>query len=472
MSGEVNIFPQTKGKARFKKLKIIIAGCGKVGFTLAQQLNDEGHDIVLIDKQAERLQTGLSGLDVQGIVGNSTSFRTQQEAGIENADLFIAVMGQDEINLLSCLIAKKASNCQTIARVRNPDYFKEINYLRQCLGMSMSVNPEFAAAREIAHLVQLPQAMEVDSFAKGRVDLLRVVIGENSPLHNMSVLDFSKKFNHEILICILEREHHVSIPNGNTMLHAGDTISVIMPKEKIIPFYQVTKLSSTKGIKNVIIAGGGTISYYLTLLLEQSHVNVKIIEINRDRCEFLSVALPEATIIHADASDSSVLLEEGLARTDAFVSLTNMDEENVFLSLFAHKVNPRCRTITKMNRIVLNDIVEDLPVGSIISPKNITAEYMLQYVRSQSNSYGSNVAALYKLMDNQVEALEFNVREAGRVTDIPLQSLQLKKNLLICCIVRGERIITPSGRDSIQVGDTVIVVTTHKGLQDISDILR
>lgn len=453
-------------------MNIIIAGCGKVGSALAQQLNDEGHNITIIDNSAERLQPALSALDVQGIVGNATSFRTQQEAGIEDSDLFIAVTGKDEVNLLSCLIAKKASNCQTIARVRNPEYFNEINYLKQCMGMSMAINPEFAAAKEIAHLIQVPDAMEIDTFAKGRIDLLRVAISENSPLHNMKVQEFSKHFNHEILICILVHEHHVSIPNGDTVLQAGDTISVIMPKEKINAFYKATKLSSTKEVRDVIIAGGGTISYYLAAILIHSGIHVKIIEKDRNRCDFLSVALPSASVIYADATDHSVLQEEGLSLTDAFVSLTNMDEENVFLSLYANKVSTRCKKITKINRLALNEIVDDLPIGSIVAPKHITAEYILQYVRSQSNSYGSNVEALYRLMDNQVEALEFHVAENSSVTDIPLIDLNLKQNLLICCIVRGSQIITPTGRDTIQLGDTVIVVTTHKGLQDICDILK
>lgn len=453
-------------------MNIIIAGCGKVGFALAQQLNEEGHAITIIDNSAERLQPALSSLDIQGIVGNATSFRTQQEAGIEQADLFIAVTGQDEINLLSCLIAKKASNCQTISRVRNPEYSKEIAYIRQCMGLSMAINPELASAKEIAHLIQVPDAMEIDTFAKGRVDLLRVAISENSALHNMKVMDFSKKFNHEILICILVRDHQVSIPNGNTVLQAGDTISVIMPKEKINAFYKATKLSSLKEIRNVIIAGGGTISYYLATMLQSTGIHVKIIEKNKERCEFLSVALPKSTIIHADATNHELMLEEGLATTDAFVALTNVDEENVFLSLYANKVDAHCKKITKINRLAINDIIDSLPVGSLISPKNITAEYILQYVRSLGNSFGSNVEALYRLLDNQVEALEFHVAETSEVTDIPLVHLKLKSNLLICCIVRGNRIITPSGRDEIQLGDTVIVVTTHKGLQDIKDILK
>jgi len=452
-------------------MNIIIAGCGRVGYTLAQQLNDEGHDLTLIDNNAERLQHALSDLDLQGIVGNASSFLTLQEAGIEKADLLIAVTGEDEINMISCLIAKKASRCRTIARVRNPEYFREVNYLKDCMDISMIINPEFAAASEIAQLIQVPDAMDIDSFAEGKVDLMQVVITEDSPLHNMKVQEFSRKFNREILICILVHDHQVCIPNGDSVLMAGDSISIILPKDKISTFYRISKLATIREIRDVMLAGGGMIPYYLAQMLLRSGIEVKIIERNKERCDFLSDAIPKAMIIHSDATDHNLLLEEGVEKTDAFVSLTSLDEENIFLSLFANKVNSGCKKITKVNRLVLNEIIDDLPVGSIISPKNITAEYILQYVRSQSNSYGSNVEALYRLMDNQVEALEFQINEESDVTDIPFVDLHLKDNLLICCIVRNGQIITPSGRDSIQKNDKVIVVTTHKGLQDISDIL-
>ncbi|MBQ8799072.1 MAG: Trk system potassium transporter TrkA [Lachnospiraceae bacterium] len=452
-------------------MKIIIAGCGRVGYALAQQLNDEGHDLTLIDNSAERLQPALSNLDLQGVVGNASSVLTLQEAGIEHADLFIAVTNQDEINLISCLLAKKSSHCRTIARVRNPEYFKEVNYFKDCMDISMIINPEFAAATEIAQLIQIPDAMDIDSFAKGKVDLMQVVITENSPLHNMKVQEFSRKFNHEILICILVHDHQVCIPNGNSVLMAGDTISIILPRKKINSFYRMSNLATIREIKDVMIAGGGMIPYYLAQMLLRSGIEVKIIERNRERCDFLSDALPKATIIHSDATDHDLLLEEGIEKTDAFVSLTAVDEENIFLSLYANKSNSTCKKITKVNRLALNEIINDLPIGSTISPKDITTEYILQYVRSQNNSYGSNVEALYRLMDNQVEALEFLVKEECAVTDIPFIDLNLKKNLLICCIIRNGRIITPSGRDFIQKGDKVIVVTTHKGLQDISDIL-
>lgn len=452
-------------------MKIIIAGCGKVGYALAQQLNEEGHNITLIDNSADRLQPALSNLDLQGVVGNASSFLTLLEADIEHTDLLIAVTGQDEINLISCLLAKKASKCRTIARVRNPEYFREISYLKDCMDISMITNPESAAANAIAQLIQVPEAMDIDSFANGKVDLMQVVITEDSPLHNMKVQDFSRKFNHEILICILVHDHQVCIPNGNSVLMAGDTISIILPREKINSFYRLSKLATIREIRDVMIAGGGMIPYYLAQSLLRSGIEVKIIERNRDRCDFLSEALPKATIIHSDATDHDMLLEEGIEKTDAFVALTNGDETNIFLSLYANKVNANCKKITKVNRLELDETISDLPIGSIVSPKNITTEYILQYVRSQNNSYGSNVEALYRLMDNQVEALEFLVKDDCAVTDIPFINLNLKKNLLICCIVRKGRIITPSGRDFIQKGDKVIVVTTHKGLQDISDIM-
>ena len=453
-------------------MNIIIAGCGSVGYALAKQLNDEGHDITLIDNSAERLQPALSNLDLQGVVGNASSFITLQEADIEHADLLIAVTDRDEVNMISCVIAKKASKCRTIARVRNPEYFRESSYLKDCMAISMLINPEYAAATEIAQLIQVPDAMDIDTFAEGKVDLMQVVITENSPLHNMKVLDFSHKFNHEILICILVHDHQVYIPNGDTVVMAGDTISIILPRKKINSFYRLSKLANIKEIKDVMLAGGGMISYYLAEMLLKTGIEVKLIEKDRDRCDFLSDALPKAMIIHSNASDHDSLLEEGLEKTDAFVSLTNLDEENIFLSLYANKMNSSCKKITQVNRLALDEIISDLPIGSIISPKDITTEYILQYVRSQNNSYGSNVEALYRLMDNQVEALEFLIKEDSAVTDVPFLNLNLKKNLLICCIVRNGRIITPSGRDFIHKGDKVIVVTTHKGLQDISDILE
>ena len=317
----------------------------------------------------------------------------------------------------------------------------------------------------------MPDAIDIDSFARGRVDLLRIAIPEDSPYDNIKVFEFSKKFNREVLICILEHEHEISIPNGNSVLHSGDTISVIMPRKKIAGFCNALQMSAVRDIKNVMIAGGGTTAYYLAQILGKSGISVKIVEKDKERSHFLSLALPKAMIIHADATSHENLLEEGLPQMDAFVSLTTQDETNIFLSLYANKMAPKCKKITKISKMAQDEIIEELPIGSIISARNTTTEYILKYIRSLTGSYGSDVESLYRLMDNHVEALEFHIKDLCPVVGIPLADLKLKSNLLVCCIVRGRQIITPSGRDTMELGDTVIVVTTIKGLQNISDIL-
>ena len=454
-------------------MNIIIVGCGKVGYALAEQLNEEGHDITIMDNCAERLQSAINNLDVQVFVGNGTSFLAQKEAGIESADLLIAVTNSDETNLISCMIAKKAgSNCRTIARVRDPEYFSELEYIKAAMGISLIINPEYSVAQEMARLIQIPTAMEIDSFAKGKIEMLRIVLPEDSEVDNMKVYEFSKLFNFNVLICILEHEHDFCIPNGNSVLHAGDSISVIMPRTKIAAFCKKLNLPTIREIKDVMIAGGGTTAYYLAELLAKGGLHVKIVEKDKERSRFLSLALPKTVIIQADATTHENLLENGLAKMDAFVSLTSSDEANIFLSLYANKISPKCKKITKINKMAQDDIIEDLPLGSVISTRHTTTEYIIQYIRSQINSYGSNVQALYRLVENRVEALEFHVSEHCAVTGIPLQDMKLKENLLLCGIVRGKKLITPSGKDTIELNDTVIVVTTHKCLRGISDILR
>ncbi len=451
-------------------MKIIVVGCGKIGMTLMEQLNAEGHDITVIDKDHERLQTALNQVDVNGVHGNGTSFHIQLEADIKHADLLIAVTNSDEINLLSCLIAKKTGNCATIARVRDPEYYPEIPYLKEELGLSMAINPEFAAAAEIAHLIHVPSAMEIDTFANGKVNLIRFMIPEGSLLHGKQIKEIPSAISQNMLICVVERNHTVMIPNGDTILYANDSISLIIPPKDIAPLFKKIGIRA-KVIRSVIIAGGGTLSYYLAKRLSSANVRVKIIEQSKARCELLSEALPDAMVIHGDATDQQLLLEEGIVQAEAFVSLTNMDEENILLSLYVNKIS-NAKRITKINRLAFEDVIKDIPVGSVICPKNITSERIIQYVRSLENSMGSNVESLYRMMDNRIEALEFHIRSANAITGKTLQSLSLKSNLLICCIIRGNTIITPGGRDIIMPGDTVIVVTTHIGLNDIKEILE
>ena len=450
-------------------MKIIVVGFGKVGYVLADQLNNEGHDLTVIDLNENRMQYAISQLDIQAITGNGTSYRTQMEAGIQDSDLLIAVTNHDEINLLSCLIAKKAGNCHTIARVRNPEYSKEINFIKEELGLSMSINPERAAAMEIVHLIQIPSAMEIDTFARGRVNLIKFRVPNGSPILNIKVSD--NALLKDCLLCVVQRyDKSIIIPDGNTVLREGDIVSVIVPLNKIFKFFSSIGIK-TRPIKDVLIVGGSTIAYYLAETLIKSRINVKIIEQKQSRCEELSALLPEAMIICGDASNRGVLDEEGIKNTDAFVSLTNLDEENIMLSLYANKISS-AKIITKINKIDFEEVISDMPIGSIICPKNITAEGIIRYVRSMQNSSEGNMETLYRMMDNRVEALEFIVRENSAVTNTPLMNLNLKENLLICCINRNGRIITPSGKDVILKGDSVVIVTTKLGLNNIRDIIK
>lgn len=450
-------------------MNIIIAGCGGVGNTLAEQLTAEGHAVTVMDCDSRQLQTVVSQYDVMGVQGNSTSYVTQMEAGIDKADLLIAVTNHDEVNMLTCLIAKKAGDCQTIARVRSPQYFTEIDYIRDELGLSMAVNPEFAAAQEISRLIQIPSAMEVDTFAKGRVNLIKLEIPENSDLNQLMLTEFSAKIGVEALICIVERNDEVYIPGGEFVLQAGDKIYVTMQISALNTFLNRIGIKE-KPIRKVLIAGGGTLGYYLGRILVEAKMQVKMIEQDSARCAELSELLPKAMIINGNATDRQLMTEEDIETTDAVVAVTNYDEENLLLALYANKVS-HAKIITRINRLSFGDVLHDLPIGSTVTPKDITAEYIIRYVRSMQNSYGSNVETLYRMVDNQVEALEFHVGQDARVTHATLGELRIKKNTLICCISRDKKVIRPTGRDRIQPGDSVIVVTTNRGLNGIDEIL-
>lgn len=454
-------------------MNIIIVGAGKVGTALAESLSREGHEITLLDNDAAVLEQVLSKLDVQAVVGNGTSYRTQMEAGVLEADLLIAVTGTDETSLLSCLIAKKAGNCQTIARVRNPEYYNEINYIKEELGLSMAVNPERAAAGDIMRLIQIPSAMEVESFAKGRIHLVKLKIGENTVMDGIRIADLSAQINHNFLVCVVERDGKIHIPDGNMILQAGDIVSLCVSLVETAALLQkLTK--DTHRIKRVMIAGGSGIAYYLAQMLMKARVSVKIIELNKAKCEHFSKQLPEAVVICGDATDQNLLMEEGIAETDAFISLTNMDEENILLSIFAGSVS-KAKRITKISWLALEKIIDELPVGSVVYPKNITAERIIRYVRAMQNSLGSNVETLYRMMNGRVEALEFVVKKgpkSEKLLNTPLMNMNLKNNLLICGINRKGIVITPTGKDVFLEGDTVVVVTTNTGLKDLKDILK
>lgn len=452
-------------------MKIIIVGCGKVGATLAEQLHNENHDITIIDSNATALKLVTETIDVMGVVGNGAISQVQIEAGIVDADLLIATTNSDELNMLSCLIAKKTGNCHTIARVRNPEYSKEINFIREELNLSMAINPDLIAASEISRLLKFPSAIKVDTFAKGRVDILKFVVPGDSILDNMKVLEVATKLKCKVLICSIERGSEVIIPTGNSVIKSGDKISFVAPSNETMEFFKQVKIVNN-AVKSIMIVGGSRITYYLAKMLEEAKLKVTIIEQDLTHCNELSELLPRAIIIHGDGSDQRVLLEEGIRETEAFVALTGFDEENIMLSLYAAS-QTKGKLITKVNRITFEDVINSMNLGSVIYPKLLTADYILRYVRAMQNSLGSNIETLYKIAGNKAEALEFRVNDdIPMLVGIPFEDLQLKNNLLVACINRKGKIIIPNGKDYLQTGDTVIIVTTNKCLNDLKDILK
>lgn len=405
-----------------------------------------------------------------GLVGNGASYSVQMEAGIENADLIIAVTASDELNLLCCTVAKQVGDCAAIARVRTPDYSKEAGYLREKLGLTMIINPELEASLETARILYLPTALEVNSFAHGQAEIVKFKIPEGNLLDGMTIATLGKSITNEILICAIEREGEVYIPGGNFQIAKDDIVSFVAPRRHIRSFLKKIGFK-TKQVKDAMIVGGGKASYYLAKQLIAMGIDVKIIEQNKERCEELSILLPEAIIINGDGTDEEVLREEGIEYAQAFIPLTGIDEENIMLTLHAKQVS-NAKLITKINRSTFKNVISKLDLGSVIYPRYITSEAIIAYVRAKKNSTNSNIETLYHMFDNRAEAIEFRVDEPSSVTGIPLKDLMLKNDLLVSFIYRNGKVQIPSGLDTIEVGDTVMIVTTHTGLDNIQDIIR
>ncbi|SHI30474.1 Trk system potassium transporter TrkA [Pseudobutyrivibrio xylanivorans] len=452
-------------------LKIIIVGCGKVGRTLVDRLSKEGHDIVVIDQKQERIDNLTNLYDIMGIQGNGASYSTQLEAGIKDADLIIAVTNSDELNLLCCTIAKQVGDCASIARVRNPDYSKEISYLQEKLGLVMIINPELEAAKEISSILSLPSTLEVSSFAHGQAEMVEFKIEEGNVLDGLKVKDLSSNISSKVLVTAVKRGSEIVIPTGDFTLQANDIVSAVGARRFARTFLNEIGFK-TRQVKDCLIVGGGKASYYLANLLLQARINVRIIERNKERCEELSVALPKATIINGDGGDEALLREEGIEYVESFVPLTGIDEENVLLTLYANQVS-NAKVVTKVNRISFDNVLSQLNLGSVVYPRHITAESIIAYVRAKSASGdGDDILTLYHMFDRKVEAIEFNITEKSNATGVPFSVLQFKDNVLIAFINRNGKIIIPSGSDTIEVGDTVMVVTTHTGFGTILDTLR
>lgn len=441
-----------------------------MGASLVTQLISEGHDITVIDRDPGKIQEITNLSDVMGIVGNGASYTVQEDAGVEEADLLIAVTGSDELNMLCCTLAEKSGKCATIARVRTSDYLREMGYLRDKLGLAMIVNPELEAATEIANILAMPSALEVNPFAKGQAQMVRFKIDDSNELSGRALVDLGSKNTESILIGAVERSGEVFIPNGHFMIIPDDIVSIIGTRKSVRKFMEYSGLHN-QSVKNAIIVGGGRSAFYLATILTHMNISVKLIEKDKARCEELSLLLPKAVIINGDGTDEEILKEEGIANAEAFIPLTGIDEQNIILTLYAKKIC-KGKVITTITKIDFPEIIAGLDLGSVIYPKKITAEIITGYVRAMRNSQGySNIETMYHMLE-PAEAIEFRISEENAATGVPLKDLNLKKNFLVACIVRDGKTTIPGGSDYMKKGDSVVIITTEQGVKDITDILQ
>lgn len=452
-------------------MKIIVVGIGKVGYTVAEQLSNEMHDVTIVDTNNKVLDSALNSLDVIAVSGNGASRRVLTEAGVEESDLVIALTGSDEINLLCCLLATKLGANGTIARVRNPQYNEDIRLIKDSLGLSMAINPEREAAEEILRILKYPSARNIDTFAKGKINIVSFTATAGCTLCGRTVKDSFSGLKARALACAVERGDNIFIPFGDSVIEENDIVAVLVAPDETPAFFREIGLP-VNTVKKTMIIGGGKIGHYLATEMCRLNMDTTIVEINPQTAEELSYLLPKANIICGDGTNRALLMEEGLRDAGAICCLTGFDEENLILSLFAKKVVPNIKTIAKINRTAFNEVVRSLDIGSVIYPKFVTANQILQHVRAKENNLGSNVETLYKLIDNKVEALEFHVSEDSVLLNTSLEELQLHNNVIIGSINRRGNVFIPRGKDTLQIGDSVVVVTTMQGLSDLDDIKK
>lgn len=450
-------------------MKIIVAGVGKVGYTVAQQLAEEGHDITIIDSNPAKIRRASNQLDVISIEGNGASVELLGEAGVTTADMFIAATGQDEVNMVCCLAAGRLGAKHTVARIRSPEYLSQREFLRETMGLSMAINPDLEAAAEISRILQFPTAVRVESFAHGRVDLVTYHIPDGSSLDGLSLKKMGDKFRGKVLVCAVERGEDVCIPNGDFVLKAGDWISIAGPQVELRSFFMSVG-AYKKPVHSVIIMGGSRIAIYLTKLLTAAGIRVTIIERDKAKCNLLAELLPKAKIILGDATRREVLIEEGLRATDAFVALSGFDEDNIIISMYANSIGVG-KVVTKINEEHFAEMLDKTSLDCTVCPKLLVAQQITRYVRAMENSEGSSVETLYRLVDRRVEALEFSVSPGARASGIPLKKVSLRPGILIAAIIRDGKGMIPDGNSVIRPGDRAIVITTNAGLNSLDDIL-
>ena len=451
-------------------MKIIVVGCGKVGRTIIERVRREGHTITVIDTDKKKIEEAIEKYDVVGVVGNGASLDILEEAGVRTTNLVVAITSSDEANILSCMTAKKLGADSTIARVRNPEYIHQVKLMKEELGLTLIVNPEQETSEEIMNMISLPSIIKLEHFAKGKVSLIEIIVEENSILANETLVSLSKKIKTKVLVCAVQRGEEVFIPTGNFVIEPGDHLHITADASSLADFLQEIKLNQSP-LKDIMIIGGGKIGYYLANELSKNKYKVKLLENNKERADVLAELLPKVTVLNCDGSDHEVLIEEGIRTTDACISLTNIDEENIIISMYANKQQVP-KVITKLKRNTFANMFDDLGIASVVVPKEIVANKIVSYIRAVTNKRGSNVITLYKLVNNKVEALEFTAKKKSRYFGKALKDLHIKENCLIACIIRDGQVIIPSGKDCIMLNDNVIVVTKHENFDDLKDIFE
>ncbi len=452
-------------------MKIIVVGCGRIGSTIVESLSAEGHDVVAVDGNAAVIEELTNMYDIMGVCGNGADSDTLSEADVDTAELFVSVTDSDELNMLSCYIARCMGAKNTIARIRNPEYNDQsLGLMKQHLGLSMSINPELLAAQEFFNILKLPSAVKIDSFGRRHFMIVEFIIKDDSLLNGIKLMDLRKKYDANFLVSAVQRGENVYIPDGNFVLQSGDKIGLSATPVEIHRFFKLIG-SFKKQARNVILLGASRTAYYLAKMLIQSGNSVKVIEKDHERCVSFCEALPEAVVIHGDGALQELLLEEGIDSTDAFVALTEMDEENILTSFYAMSQNVS-KVISKVNSDELTVMAENLGLECIVSPKKTISNVLVRYARALHNSIGSKVEALYNIMDDKAEALEFEVLPDFPLQKVPLKDMKLKSNMLIAGIIRGRKAIIPSGNDIILAGDKVIVIAAGRHLRDLSDIIQ
>ena len=452
-------------------MRIIIVGLGTIGRTVLKALSGEGHTITIIDEDKEKIESLIEKYDVYGVVGNGACADIQKEAKVRGADLVIALTGSDELNVFACLVAKKGGAENTIARVRNPDYRQQILDMKDELGISMIVNPERETAAEIFNLIDLPSVANMESFAKGRVLLVEITVDKDCSLVGETLLSMGRRFETRVLICAVERDGAVIIPSGHFMFKVGDKVHFTADAASLGAFLRESNLVNSP-LRKIMIVGGGRTGYYLAeALSKKKRYKVKLIENDKHRAEELAELLPRVTVINGNGTRHDLLLEEGIDAMDSFVALTDIDEENMVVSMFANKMKVR-KTITKIKNSDLYSMLGELGVENNVSPKEIVADRIISYIRALANKRGSNVLTLYRLVNGGVEAIEFAAKKKAKFYDKPLKELKIKENCLVACIIREGEVIIPDGNSTIQLGDNVIVVTTHMNFDDLTDIFE